>query len=424
MRKLSIREEKLSGDKRTCVSKPSDRNKSQNFAAPVNSTFEKPKKVSAIYGFSKLLKATPMNQDSKLSSKLSKDVSTGNVSQACETILHQKLPIQPSQRAKSKMTPRSRGPNLTRDFSAKTEKSKPNLSRPSHSVISRKEVFLNNHQSALKQLLYQSRGSMKDYNIGRELGRGSFSVVRYATLKRENSSFAIKMIPRHVLNSPQLEASFVREVGVLRSVNHPNIVEFRKVFEEDQQVCIVMEFAGASTLQDFFSKNLTDSHRSEKMIFSIFLQLLEAVTYLHSLDIAHLDLKFENIAITKDQKVKLIDFGFARLNASTPVSDIWVGTPQYMSPELLRKDPYIPKQADAWALGVLLYKLCAREFPYRGLTPKEVLHSLEKQNLSIEGNVANKFLADIIGKLLNKSPRKRVKLKDLLAEARQGLSSM
>jgi serine/threonine protein kinase len=105
-------------------------------------------------------------------------------------------------------------------------------------------------------------------------------------------------------------------------------------------------------------------------------QLASAVTYLHSLSIAHCDLKLENILIDNNIKTaKIIDFGLA-IEKRTFVDDVCLGTPSYMSPQLLSKDSFNPFKADVWALGVMYYKIVFGFLPFKGKTPELILKKI------------------------------------------------
>ena len=102
-------------------------------------------------------------------------------------------------------------------------------------------------------------------------------------------------------------------------------------------------------------------------------QLSSAVAYLHSKNIAHCDLKLENVLIDKDIKItKIIDFGLAIENRNI-VDDVCLGTPSYMSPQLLNKDKFNPYKSDVWALGVMFYKMVFGFLPFKGKTQEQIL---------------------------------------------------
>ena len=99
----------------------------------------------------------------------------------------------------------------------------------------------------------------------------------------------------------------------------------------------------------------------------LFRQTVEGVAYLHSQNIAHRDIKLENILLDEKQSIKLIDFGFSIISQKDKLLNIYCGTPTYMSPELAMKKNYQGWQADVWALGVLLYVLLCGRFPFVGI---------------------------------------------------------
>jgi len=123
-----------------------------------------------------------------------------------------------------------------------------------------------------------------------------------------------------------------------------------------------MELCGPFTLSQYCRRKPSKA-LPEVEAFSLFHPVLQAVSYLHSLNLCHRDLKMTNILITTQGNVKLIDLGFAEYTSAGPLTS-YCGTPAYMSPEIVEKKEYRGKEVDLWALGVILYKLLTGEYPF------------------------------------------------------------
>ena len=139
----------------------------------------------------------------------------------------------------------------------------------------------------------------------------------------------------------------------------------------------------------------------EKRGISLFRQILSALTYLHSNKIAHCDLKLENILIDRElKKTKLIDFGLSVQNRDK-IEDFCVGTPCYMSPQLLKKENFNPFKADVWALGILLYKMIFGFLPYKGKSGDQILKKINTVGFSFPRTKRiTKKTQEIISKML------------------------
>jgi serine/threonine protein kinase len=126
-----------------------------------------------------------------------------------------------------------------------------------------------------------------------------------------------------------------------------------------------MDLAEGLILSQYY-KAQRDARLPEPEAARIFSQIVEAVGYLHKNGIFHRDLKTENVMIDSGKKIKIIDFGFSVKAEPMQRLNLFCGTPNYMSPEIILKKDYYGGPSDIWALGVLLYVICAGHFPFKG----------------------------------------------------------
>ena len=159
----------------------------------------------------------------------------------------------------------------------------------------------------------------------------------------------------------------LNEAKILEVLSHPNIVRFREVYKTKKgKLCIVMDYADGGDLQSKVKERFNQKDRNGRMnymteddLLNWFTQICLAMKHCHDKKILHRDLKSQNIFITKKGIVKLGDFGIARVLSNTrSKAKTVVGTPYYLSPEIIKSEAYSFK-SDIWSLGVLLYEMAA-----------------------------------------------------------------
>lgn len=156
-------------------------------------------------------------------------------------------------------------------------------------------------------------GLHKYYDVGYEIGRGSFATVKRAVCRADGRQHAIKMINRAKLRADGEAAVtiFMREISILEQLHHPNICQLKESFQESANVILVLEFIDGGDLLDYV---LSRDGLSEDEVRRLTFQLCKALKYIHAKGIAHRDLKPENILLTRDNppNLKLADFGLAK----------------------------------------------------------------------------------------------------------------
>ncbi|KAK9076602.1 hypothetical protein SSX86_004938 [Deinandra increscens subsp. villosa] len=197
------------------------------------------------------------------------------------------------------------------------------------------------------------------YEPLKELGAGNFGVARLVRDKKTKELFAVKYIER----GKKIDENVQREIINHRSLRHPNIVRFKEVSLTPTHLAIVMEYAAGGEL---FSKITSAGRFSEDEARFFFQQLISGVSYCHSMEICHRDLKLENTLLdgSPSPRLKICDFGYSKsgLLHSQPKST--VGTPAYIAPEVLSRKEYDGKIADVWSCGVTLYVMLVGAYPF------------------------------------------------------------
>lgn len=247
----------------------------------------------------------------------------------------------------------------------------------------------------------------KKYQLGKVLSSGGFGVVRAAHLLRDPQKIlAIKSMEKNqISSSDQLK----REIEILLEVDHPNIIKFYEVFEDESTIDIVMEYCSGRDLQQ---KVLAQGRLSESHARSLMQKMLYAVNSLHLNGIVHRDLKLANFLFESDEEnaeLKLVDFGLAnRHSGRFEKLHSQVGTLHYMAPEVLAGA--YDKKCDMWSLGVILYTMLSGSFPFKGRTTPLLLDAISSGKFSFEKPVwasISEGARDLISQLLrvNHKPR-------------------
>ena len=255
-------------------------------------------------------------------------------------------------------------------------------------------------------------GNIEDYQLGRQLGQGAYAVVKAAVHKPSNRKVAIKTYEKSKLVDASRKKSVQREIKILHRLDHPNIVKLHEVVDTPKHLHLVLECIVGCSLNDMI-KSKADNKLTEQEAKKVYTQLLEALKYCHELNVAHRDLKLDNILIDREKNVKLIDFGFSTCFPPGKKIKLFCGTPSYMAPEIVSKKEYEGGPADVWALGVILFVMLLGTFPFKGAYDKELYRKIQRGRFLV-GNTTSDFAKKLIYQILQLEPRKRPSVKEIL----------
>ena len=257
----------------------------------------------------------------------------------------------------------------------------------------------------------------KNYEFISILGNGNFGKVRlYRDRKQKDLLFAIKTLKKESLTRNYYEM-IKNEVNILSNLDHPNIVKYFGVYEDDYYIHILMEYLKGYDLYKIIAlKKYTGF--DEKDICEIIYQLLQALSFVHGQNIVHRDIKPENILFASKRDystLKLIDFGLsAYMNKAKNV----VGTPYYMAPEMIEGLSY--PQSDIWSIGVIVYLSLTGKYPFESGEKENLFEIIKKQEINLEPlneSECSDESKDFIMKCLTKDYTKRMTTSDCLNHA-------
>jgi len=253
-------------------------------------------------------------------------------------------------------------------------------------------------------------GDIKDkYIIGEEIGRGGFSVVCEATRRDDSEKYAVKIVEKTLI---QEDIKLLkREIEIMKKVEHVNILKLIEIFEDDENVYIVMELVDGSEL---FDRIVDKGYYSEKSTVHIVKQILNAVKYLHEQGIAHRDLKPENLLCSGEgnhEVVKIADFGLSKIFGGEKGEELQTscGTPGYVAPEVLMSESY-DKSVDMWGIGIITYILLAGYPPFYADNDTQLFEKIMNAEYDFDDECwddVSDSAKDFIQHLLVKEPEKR-----------------
>ena len=250
---------------------------------------------------------------------------------------------------------------------------------------------------------------LSKYNIGKTLGKGAYAIVKLVTDKVTKIDYAMKIYKKNEIKDKVRKSCVNNEINILKKIQHENIIKLIEVIDLKDYILIIQELFLGISLGQYHKKywKTEDLTKKKEKVYKIILtQIFSAFDYLHKNHIAHLDIKMDNILINEKLDIKIIDFGFASFEPKNSLNKFFGGTPNYMSPEIILKRPYISILSDIWSLGVLVFKLFCNEYPFKGLTEKDLYNSIKKGKYRIKCFV-NYDVKKIINSMLVLEPNKR-----------------
>jgi len=258
-------------------------------------------------------------------------------------------------------------------------------------------------------------GVESKYTMGREIGRGGFSIVYDGTSKATGKKVAIKVIDKKKQDGEQL-VLLQREIDIMKRLKHPNIVALYDVFDDPTHISLVLEYVSGGELYDEIVKR---GSFTESDACTVLRQVLSATEYLHENGIAHRDLKPENLLISSESgglQVKIADFGLSKDFSDSAAMTTCCGSPSYVAPEVLQQGMY-NNSCDIWSIGVILYVLLSGFLPFFGETQEELFDKILTGSYSFANKVWDEIsptAKDLVTKMLTLNEEDRPTAKQCL----------
>uniref|UniRef100_A0A8C5N2X5 MAP/microtubule affinity-regulating kinase 3 n=1 Tax=Gouania willdenowi TaxID=441366 RepID=A0A8C5N2X5_GOUWI len=250
-----------------------------------------------------------------------------------------------------------------------------------------------------------------NYRLLKTIGKGNFAKVKLARHILTGKEVAIKIIDKTQLNPTSLQKLF-REVRIMKTLNHPNIVQLFEVIETEKTLYLIMEYASGGEVFDYL---VAHGRMKEREARAKFRQIVSAVHYCHQRNIVHRDLKAENLLLDADANIKIADFGFSNEFTAGSKLDTFCGSPPYAAPELFQGKKYDGPEVDIWSLGVILYTLVSGSLPFDGQNLKELRERVLRGKYRVPFYMSTDC-EGILRRFLVLNPTKRCSLEQIMRD--------
>ncbi|KAL9377842.1 hypothetical protein Peur_029177 [Populus x canadensis] len=254
---------------------------------------------------------------------------------------------------------------------------------------------------------------MERYEILKDIGSGNFGVAKLVREITTGDLFAVKYIER----GQKIDEHVQREIMNHRSLKHPNIIRFKEVLLTPTHLAIVMEYAAGGEL---FERICNAGRFSEDEARYFFQQLISGVSYCHSMQICHRDLKLENTLLdgTSAPRLKICDFGYSKSSVLHSQPKSTVGTPAYIAPEVLSRKEYDGKIADVWSCGVTLYVMLVGAYPFEDPEDSRNFRKTIQRILSVHYSIpdyvrVSKECKHLLSRIFVADPEKRITIPEI-----------
>jgi aurora kinase, other len=266
------------------------------------------------------------------------------------------------------------------------------------------------HSSPVPSAKPKANWALKDFDIGKPLGRGKFGNVYLAREKKSKYICALKVLQKKQLCKAKVEHQLRREIEIQSNLRHKNILRLHGYFYDARRIYLILEYAPKGEMYKELTRHVRKTEKGfpEQMAANWIYQLSQALVYCHNKHVIHRDIKPENLLLGIDNQLKIADFGWS-VHAPSSRRKTLCGTLDYLPPEMVEGRDH-DKMVDVWSLGVLTYEFIAGCAPFEADGPPEQTYRrIAKVDLKFPDFFSPES-KDFIKKLLKKSPKDRMSL--------------
>ena len=309
------------------------------------------------------------------------------------------------------------------DESQKYEKKNSSQMSIARSLFLKKGIILNINPN--DESIHSGYWDFKNFKFNKKvdkIGEGTFGEIYLSFHKKDNSKYVIKLIQKEKLKKMECPLDLIyKEIYIQLKFNHPNITRLFSFHEDKENIYMILEYSNNGNL---FTKIRFQKFLSEDEAFIYFIQVVNAINFLHENGYIHRDIKPENILLDSNNNVKLCDFGWCTKISENQKRKTFCGTIEYMSPEIISNENY-DKCVDIWALGILLYEMLHGFSPFKSKNVKlnyeqlkeEIFNNIENGSYVIyKEKELSKECVSLIRKLLEKNDEERINVKEIFPQ--------
>ncbi|OBZ84342.1 putative 3-phosphoinositide-dependent protein kinase 2, partial [Choanephora cucurbitarum] len=259
--------------------------------------------------------------------------------------------------------------------------------------------------------LHHHRRVVTDFDYGDILGEGSYSTVLVGRDKRTGKHYAVKRLDKaHIVKNNKVKYVMI-ERDALSRMNHPGIVKLYWTFKDNRSLYFVLDLAKSGELYTFIRRLAPFDLETTRFYAA---EIFSAMSHIHSKGVIHRDIKPENILLDDNFHIKITDFGSAKIlvekedhsEEEHTAARSFVGTAEYVSPELLRSDP-VSKEADYWAFGCVIYQMLSGKSPFKAATDYLIFQKIKNLDYVVPDDFPETG-KDIVQRLLTSEPETRL----------------
>ena len=242
------------------------------------------------------------------------------------------------------------------------------------------------------------------YEVEKLLKEGSSSKVFLAKSKYTGENAVIKVLSKSRLNDNLDDLLLItKQKETLKVLKHRNIVVLYEIYESPENFYFITEHLSG---KDLIEKLIKKKRFDEEQALKIFFQLLDAMTYMHKMNICHRNIRTEHILFDKTNRPKIIGFGYSTFYEPKKKISGSYGSLCYACPEIIDDSPYDPELADVWSLGVILYVLVCGYLPFSDNDDEKNKKLIQNAKIDFPDEISNK-LRDLLRHMLDKNPNRR-----------------